>query len=776
MKSIEEALRAVAGLQDKIVPHVSPQVNNHAGPPPPRLVASIWREEHYLALMSKENMRAYADTMRKASTWYERQTKSGFMDTRGERMPCRFFALGRGCIFGNACGFSHEMGPPPYPRGPANTHGSAGGPGFDQPLPKPQRLLPNPAFEPGPDARAGVPPLSYRQERIPVLALHGQSPTLTFVHRDETDSRPGHGPQGGHKPAYAGNAVGVAMPWQPEHGAGTSGASLADRTSPHLGTSTGSMVDRGQPNIGRDSSKVLGNSEPQHGPRRTFAAARANAPEGNQNTRRSGYHDSSRGHEGSINGDRGGGGGRGGDGGSRREGSRTGSEKRSPRSVQHGRSRSRERGGRRDRESSPVSSRSGSPRRSSGGFEKSGGSRVSVRDAGRQRGRDDSRRRKSESHESAADRGSRKQRRDSRSRRSKSHESTADRGSRKHRRENAGRRSKSHESAADRGSRKRPRNSGGRRSKSHVGATDRRSRKHGRDSRGRQQYRASRSSSRGRRLRDDSGDRHGRSSARRDRTHRNDRSRGSVSPVGKERRDRGSLDRSRVKARRYGNGSDDSDADGRRAKNVRHERVNGRGDSRNRGRREEIEEERDSFLGRGGDSNGRREDMSVNHGWVSLANDPGGFSREGQRQGFGVSPPRVGGSAPFRDDTHQLDDLDGQFGVGEWSDGFMKPEVPARPVKTQFTVTARLGSLQPPPVPGPAASRRSTTKFSITMPPSMTGALVGPTSPPGGGVRRGGRPARGRGRGGRFGNQRDTGGRRSSGGPRYDNAGYNHFE
>lgn len=772
MKSIEEASRAVAGLNGQVMPHVSPQVS-HPGPPPPRLVAAIWREEHYLALMSKENMRAYADSMRKASTWYERQTKSGFLDARGERMPCRFFALGRGCIFANNCGFSHEREPPPYVRGPVNTHSSAGGPGFGPPLSKPQRLLPSPAFEPGSDARVGVPPLSYRQERIPVLDEDGQSPALTFVRRDEVDAR------SGLKAAYPGNAVGVAMPWQPEHGAGSGGASAADKISPHPVTSKRRSADREQPRIGRDSSKALGNSEPQRDEAsRTFAAARANPQEGNENNRGSGYPDNSRSRKGHADGDSGGGTGRGDDGRSVRDSSRTGSDRRLQRGgrteavsgARDRKNRSRERGDRRDRLSSPVSSRSKSPRRSSGGFEKSGRSKVSARDSGRQRGRSNRRRDRSDSYESTADRRSRKQRRDSRSRRSNSRENAGDRGAWKHRRDGGGRRSNSHGGPADRGARNNRRDISGRRNQSHDSPADRGSRKYRRDGGGRQQRRASPSSTRRRRHGDDSNDRHRRSTTRRD------RSRGSFSPVGLAQRYEDNVDRARVKARRYDGESADYDMDGRRNNKIRYERGNDRGRSRDLVRREYSGEEHDSFFGRGGTSDSRREDISVNHGWVSLANDPGGFSQEGGRQSFGVSPRRGSGSVPFRDGRYLGDDSESQFGSGDWNNGFIQPELPARPVKTQFTVTARLGSLHAPPIRAPAApaSPRHPTMFSITVPPSMTSA-IGPTSPSGG-VRRGGRPARGRGRGGRFGNQRDAAGRRPPRGHQYDNAEHNQDE
>lgn len=239
--------------------------------------------------------------------------------------------------------------------------------------------------------------------------------------------------------------------------------------------------------------------------------------------------------------------------------------------------------------------------------------------------------------------------------------------------------------------------------------------------------------------------------------------------MGKQGRYRDNLDRSIVEARRY-DSDNEYDMDGRRQKKIRQMRGSDGGRSRDGGRREE---ERDPFLGRGSGSDGRREDMSVNHGWVSLANNPGGFSREEGRQSFAVSPRRDSGSGPFQDGRYQDEHPSGFIGSGQqWNDEFMQPEVPARPVKTQFTVTARMGSLQPPPSPAPVLQSHSATKFSIIVPPNISGAL-GPSSPPEG-VRRGGRPPRGRGRGGRFGNER-TGGRRPPRGHQYDNTEYNDY-
>lgn len=101
MKYLEEAERAVVGLSGRLLPNVS------AGRNVP-LMAAVWREEMYQALMSRDNMRTYADSMRKASTWYEKHKNLMFEGTAEGSIPCRFFALGRGCVFGNNCEFVHE--------------------------------------------------------------------------------------------------------------------------------------------------------------------------------------------------------------------------------------------------------------------------------------------------------------------------------------------------------------------------------------------------------------------------------------------------------------------------------------------------------------------------------------------------------------------------------------------------------------------------------------------------------------------------------------------
>lgn len=97
MRSPEEANRAVAGLDSRIEPHVS------GGTEP--LLATVWSDQTYQLLMQRDSMRRYADAIRKASTWYEKNKNIGFQGPNP--MPCRFFALGRGCIFGRNCIFAH---------------------------------------------------------------------------------------------------------------------------------------------------------------------------------------------------------------------------------------------------------------------------------------------------------------------------------------------------------------------------------------------------------------------------------------------------------------------------------------------------------------------------------------------------------------------------------------------------------------------------------------------------------------------------------------------
>lgn len=150
MRSHEEAARAVSGINHKFAPHVS------AGDEP--LVADVWDEETYQNLMMRDNLRQYADSMRKASSWYEKHKNDPFPGS-DVPSPCRFFALGRGCIFGRNCIFTHAAIP-----GPALINNGAGDPAGVPIAPPGEDLLPprpvggplNLAGGPRPIMRAGV--------------------------------------------------------------------------------------------------------------------------------------------------------------------------------------------------------------------------------------------------------------------------------------------------------------------------------------------------------------------------------------------------------------------------------------------------------------------------------------------------------------------------------------------------------------------------------------------------------------------------------------------
>ncbi|CAM9585342.1 unnamed protein product [Scytosiphon promiscuus] len=731
MKSHDEASRAVAGLNGKVVPHVSPQASDRFAGPPLPLTAAIWREDQYQSLISRENMRVYADSMRRASTWYEKQTKSGFKDPLGARMPCRFFALGRGCIFGNNCGFTHEQ-LLAHPAQAGNAHGGADGPGLNPLATKPQRALPGPPYGQGPNARAGLAPPPFRQARVPVMAHHGQSPTLTFVDRNEVLRRPSPGAPGVHNPdragSYAGSGVGVAMPWQPEHemvGGGSVGA--ADRASPHPRAGNGRNAEHPPPHHQQQQQRGEDHpARPAEGPKqvrdtpgRMGAAPAAPALE-SEHARRNGYERNARGVDRSGGRSSGGGGGAGDSddigsddaergGGKRGTGSRGGGGELSARDAPRGRSRNRDRSDR--RESShvgPGAHRSLSPSpptrksrgRASGERRGSGDFEMSAR--GRQRG--------------------------------------SARG------DSGGRRGRSRESAGFHGSRH-----------------DRR----GVDSR---HERDSRSNSRRRHLRGDiSADRSRGARGGDAQPRRGHESRDRISPARNGRRRPRSASPGEQQ-RRYDSDREFADLDARRKKRLRRDEGARGGD---RGRREDSEEERGSFSRRGGGGGSgsrrgsRRDSDSVNHGWVSLSGNPGAFSRDGERRSFGISTH--GGmnrshsrDVPRRDSVYDVDRSLSRNGSSQWydddmHDGSVHDDVASRPIRTKFTVTARLGPVHLPRV-APASSGRPATKFSITMPPEMPGA-AGPVSPMSG-VRRGGRPAKGRGKGERAPNRHDPARRR----------------
>lgn len=163
----------------------------------------------------------------------------------------------------------------------------------------------------------------------------------------------------------------------------------------------------------------------------------------------------------------------------------------------------------------------------------------------------------------------------------------------------------------------------------------------------------------------------------------------------------------------------------------------------------------------------------MNHGWVSLDNEPGFFSADGERRSFGVSPRGSGGggSAAYLGEGFHVGDRRSRVGSAGWNENgdgnVLQPRGPSRPVETQFTVTAIQGPEDDAPV-SPADGPEP--KFLMTMPNSFDEAL-GQPAPSSGVTRRGGRPPRGRGRGGRIGNHRDFAGRRPTRGGYHQNNG-----
>lgn len=170
MRSPEEAARAELGLNTKVEPHVS------GGHEP--LLASVWNEQMYQLLMARESMRRYADSMRKASTWYEKNKNVDFQGPNP--MLCRFFALGRGCIFGRNCVFAHGPAPADPPPPPAHALNNVG-PAVTR---VPPRLVGGPANAPG-TAMSGSDDLLYQQR-----------PLLDHTPRDYRGQPPGRYPHG----------------------------------------------------------------------------------------------------------------------------------------------------------------------------------------------------------------------------------------------------------------------------------------------------------------------------------------------------------------------------------------------------------------------------------------------------------------------------------------------------------------------------------------------------------------------------------------------------
>lgn len=204
MRSHEEAARAVKGLTSKVRREVS------AGQEP--LLASVWDEQTYRILMMRDNLRQYADNMRKASSWFEKHKHTNGMGPEG-RLPCRFFALGHGCIFGVNCKFAHGMNL----RGPPVVNGAAGvPPSASAAVPGPVRpmggmTIPHRTLHPTPaDGEVNRPPLrGVDGGQPPEDARNGPPPPLY-------PRGGGAGERGGRSDAFGGRG-GPSRPLNPQH-------------------------------------------------------------------------------------------------------------------------------------------------------------------------------------------------------------------------------------------------------------------------------------------------------------------------------------------------------------------------------------------------------------------------------------------------------------------------------------------------------------------------------------------------------------------------------
>lgn len=208
MKYLEEAERAVVGLSGRLLPNVS------AGRNVP-LMAAVWREEMYQALMSRDNMRRYADSMRKASTWYEKHKNLMFEGRAEGSVPCRFFALGRGCIFGNNCDFIHENC---FQVGV--TRDALGRSAITNGAP-PDPLVISSSMPSGRHEMMGGEHPAARH-RVPVNDSRQEHPRDVFVQNDEQHSRPSTSIRGRQQPEPSGGmdvvpSAGVPGSWRSEH-------------------------------------------------------------------------------------------------------------------------------------------------------------------------------------------------------------------------------------------------------------------------------------------------------------------------------------------------------------------------------------------------------------------------------------------------------------------------------------------------------------------------------------------------------------------------------
>lgn len=214
MKYLEEAERAVVGLSGRLLPNVS------AGRNAP-LMAAVWREEMYQALMSRDNMRRYADCMRKASTWYEKHKNVLFEGQAEVSIPCRFFALGRGCVFGNNCEFIHENSLKAGVMGDALGRSAIGNGAPPDPLVVSSSMPPGRReIEPNRTMVSGEHPVV--RHRVPVDGSREEHSRDVFVQSDEQHSRPPTGIRGRQKPEPSGGmdvvpSVGLPGSWRSEH-------------------------------------------------------------------------------------------------------------------------------------------------------------------------------------------------------------------------------------------------------------------------------------------------------------------------------------------------------------------------------------------------------------------------------------------------------------------------------------------------------------------------------------------------------------------------------
>lgn len=693
MRSLEEAARAVDGLHGELLPHVSARPNVP-------LSASVKSEEVYQSIMAEDGRRQYADSMRKASTWYEKHKSSGYHNPAGEPLSCRFFDLGRGCIFGRNCRFFHDPARDPARGGQPVGGISSRGDGVAQPPLLSQfpgadirsRPVGVGAGPPGRGGAADTNPFPRGQPQQPQLPgfvvrgeHHEQSPTLTFVHSDDTIRRAGpavaaaaaagpngpshgpialrrtHGPNGppllDNLPAVARGGGAVAEPWRQEQLTGKApllgnipnsgpspapgpispGASGSGRNAPFLPTPESEVA------------KALGFSgRPRELPRRQIPPEARRVEDGG----RGGYErERSPGKNGV--GDKGGG-------------------------------RIREERGRDDSAGSGGRGRRGSGGGLKGGFIKTEpDSRREVKREEVSRGRGDNRKRHA-----------------SEGRPFRERPSLGEGGPGEGRRPKLKPRSLSRSNSLSRGHYSPDGGGGGGGSGSSGGS-------------GGGGSRAARGGGRGG------------GGQRSERAHGSSRSRSLVRRAPRYDSD--------GQGRYDYDGLDNYDGGGKR----RRSDGGGEGDDRERGngrRNGRREEERGFPSERSGGGGGRREVNDRDWEGSRRHHRQRSFSRDGELEGFRGPPAgRGGGAAPPQDRRYDDHAKARPRGREDWDDLAIDNERARHPAgggrqpgqpKTTFTVTARLGNLQPPPVADAnSAAAPAPTRFSITMPPNLKRAL-----------------------------------------------------